>query len=69
MKVKELIKLLNGVSPDTEITCSLITDDIVQLLNMTCIELEALRNYEIFCVLKIEGCENHKDCCKLLVKI
>lgn len=65
MKVKELIKLLNGVSPDTEVTCSITTDDVVQLLGMTRAELDALENYEIFCVLKVEDCENY---CKLLIK-
>lgn len=68
MKVKELRKLLEGVSPDAEITCNMTTDDPTQLLGMTCAEFEALKNYEIFCVLAIEDREKHEESCKFLMR-
>lgn len=67
MKVKELMKLLEGVSPDAEITCNMTTEAPTQLLGMTCAEFEALKNHEIFCILEIEDREKHEESCKFLM--
>lgn len=65
MKAGRLIELLEGVSPDAEVMCCISTDDLEEVTNMTLAEFNALKNYEIFCVLRMEDDE---DYCRLLIK-
>lgn len=43
MKVKELRKLLEGISPDAEITCNMTTDDYTYSSNITILDLKVLK--------------------------
>lgn len=65
MKAGRLIELLEGVSPDAEVMCCISTDDLEEVTNITLAEFNALKNYEIFCVLRMEDDE---DYCRLLIK-
>lgn len=65
MKAGRLIELLEGVSPDAEVMCCISTDDLEEVTNMTLAEFNALKNYEIFCVLRME---DDVDYCRLLIK-
>lgn len=65
MKAGRLIELLQKVSPDAEVMCCISTDDPARLSNMTLAEFNSLKNYEIFCVLRIE---DDVDYCRLLIK-
>lgn len=65
MKAERLIELLEGVSPDAEVMCCISTDDPTQPSNITLAEFNALKNYEIFCVLRME---DDVDYCRLLIK-
>lgn len=62
MKVKEIIELLQKVSPDAEVMYKLTTDD---QSNITILELEGLETYNIHDVLKKRGDEEY---CTLLIK-
>ena len=65
MKVRRLIELLQKVSPDAEVMGCISTDDPARLSNMTLAEFNALKNYEIFCVLRMG---DDVDYCRLLLK-
>lgn len=65
MKAERLIELLQKVSPDAEVMCFISTDDPARLSNITLAEFNALKNYEIFCVLRME---DDVDYCRLLIK-
>lgn len=65
MKAKRLIELLQKVSPDAEVMCCISTDDHTPPSNMTLAEFNSLKNYEIFCVLRME---DNADYCRLLIK-
>lgn len=65
MKAGRLIELLQKVSHDAEVMCYISTDDLTQLTNMTLADFNALKNYEIFCVLRME---DDVDYCRLLIK-
>lgn len=63
MKAKRLIEILRAVSPNTEIMCCISTDGLEEVTNMT-LALLKHKNYEIFCVLIVDG----DDSCRLLLK-
>lgn len=65
MKAGRLIEVLQKVSHDAEVMCYISTDDLTQLTNMTLADFNALKNYEIFCVLRME---DDVDYCRLLIK-
>lgn len=65
MKAERLIELLQKVSPDAEVMCCISTDDPSRPSNITLAEFNALKNYEIFCVLRME---NDADYWRLLIK-
>lgn len=64
MKAGRLIKLLKNVSPDAEVMC-ISTDGLEEETTITLAEFNALKNYEIFCVLRME---DDVEYCKLLIK-
>lgn len=59
MKVKEIIELLQKVSPDAEVMYKLTTDD---QSNITILELEGLETYNIHDVLKNVVMRNTAHC-------
>lgn len=65
MKAGRLIELLQKVSPDAEVMCCISTDGLEEETTMTLADFNALKNYEIFCVLRME---DDVDYCRLLIK-
>lgn len=47
MKVRRLIELLQKVSPDAEVMCTVMPDDPSQLVDMTLSDIEKLKKYKI----------------------
>lgn len=45
--------------------CCISTDDLEEVTNMTLADFNALKNYKIFCVLRME---DDADYCRLLIK-
>lgn len=65
MKAKRLIELLEGVSPNAEVMCCILTDGLEEATNMTLAHFNTLKKYEIFAVL---NSDEDEEFCRLLIK-
>lgn len=65
MKAKRLIELLEGVSPNAEVMCCILTGGLEEATNMTLAHFNTLKKYEIFVVL---NSDEDEEFCRLLIK-